>query len=385
MRDKDIWFYSELPEQVGVLSDLFADEDSFISVPQSWYVIVTDIKGSTKAVQEGRHEEINLIATGSIIAALNIAKQENITIPFFFGGDGATLLVPQVLLDATMSALKEHQKNSKQNFDLDLRVGCTSVSEVYKGGCELMIAKAKVNEVLTIPIVLGEGLVKAEAIIKGDDTVDEYIQEEGQLNLSGMECRWDRVKPPKESYEVVCLLVYTSNYKEQAAIFKEVLWHVDDIYGSQNQRKPVSAERLKLKATFGKINTEMKAKTGKFSLGYLIKNFALTLFGHIYFKFDQKGKHYIDRLVELSDTLVIDGRINTVISGSSEQRDRLLHALQEMEEKGDIVFGMSVSSECVMSCYVQNRDDDHIHFIDGAGAGYTQAAIVLKQKLAQRK
>ncbi|MFT5165733.1 MAG: hypothetical protein ACI8P3_000961, partial [Saprospiraceae bacterium] len=40
-----------------------------------------------------------------------------------------------------------------------------------------------------------------------------------------------------------------------------------------------------------------------------------------------------------------------------------------------------VSQESVMSCYVRNRDDQHIHFVDGSQGGYTQAAIMLKKKL----
>ncbi|WP_417786530.1 DUF3095 family protein [Tenacibaculum sp.] len=56
-------------------------------------------KGSTAAVESGYSELVNLIASGSIIAALNIASKYEIDIPFFFGGDGATLLVPSVLLE----------------------------------------------------------------------------------------------------------------------------------------------------------------------------------------------------------------------------------------------------------------------------------------------
>ena len=45
------------------------------------------------------------------------------------------------------------------------------------------------------------------------------------------------------------------------------------------------------------------------------------------------------------------------------------------------VFGLHVSNESVMSCYVRDRRDQHIHFVDGAEGGYTLASIVLKKKL----
>ena len=82
----------------------------------------------------------------------------------------------------------------------------------------------------------------------------------------------------------------------------------------------------------------------------------------------------------MSDTLVIDGKINTVISGTSRQREELKAELDKLEKAGDINYGLYVSKESVMSCYVRNLNEDHIHFVDGAEGGYTKAAGMLKRK-----
>src|SRR3954465_4565160 len=66
-------FYSRLPVNEIPLSDLLTEEHLFYKVPANWYVVITDIKNSTAAIQEGLHEAINLVATGSIVALLNIA------------------------------------------------------------------------------------------------------------------------------------------------------------------------------------------------------------------------------------------------------------------------------------------------------------------------
>ncbi|MFT5385627.1 MAG: hypothetical protein ACI81W_003035, partial [Saprospiraceae bacterium] len=63
------------------------------------------------------------------------------------------------------------------------------------------------------------------------------------------------------------------------------------------------------------------------------------------------------------------------------QRVSLTNELEQLEKEGDLYFGLHVSQESVMSCYVRNRDDQHIHFVDGSQGGYTQAAIMLKKKL----
>ena len=80
-------FYAGLPAHKMPLGQLLIKDDLFNEVPRDWYVVMTDIKGSTKAVFSGRHEDVNLVATGSIVSVLNIAYGLNVTVPFFFGGD----------------------------------------------------------------------------------------------------------------------------------------------------------------------------------------------------------------------------------------------------------------------------------------------------------
>ena len=132
-------FYSELPLPKVSITDLVAQEQYFKPVPADWHVVITDIKSSTQAVKDGLHQIINLVATGSIIAAINLARNVNITIPFFFGGDGATLLIPDNLLDPVMKALYEHQENTSRNFGLTLRVGHVPVADVYKNNYQFYL------------------------------------------------------------------------------------------------------------------------------------------------------------------------------------------------------------------------------------------------------
>jgi len=375
-------FYSELPLNEVSLNELVADRQFFFPVPDDWHVVITDIKESTQAVKDGLHQVVNLVATGSVIAGLNIARKANTTIPFFFGGDGATLLVPASLLDQLMLALNEHRENTFRNFGLELRVGHMPVVEIYQKQHKVNISKVKMGEKFSIPIVLGDGLRYAEQVVKGEDFVP-YLPEvkTTNLDLDGMECRWDRIKPPENMFEVVCLLAVVRNDEQQGIVYKKVLDKIDEIYGQQQIRNPISVRKLKLKATLGKIDIEMRAKLGRFDPLYLITNWLLTIIGKFYLRYDKGGKRYLHRLVELSDTLIVDGKINTVISGTAQQRDLLIASLNQMERDGEIIFGWHASKESVMSCYVRDRLDQHIHFVDGSEGGYTQAAGMLKKKV----
>ena len=374
-------FYTRLPVNQISLSDLLMEEHLFFKVPANWHVLITDVKGSTAAVANGLHETVNLVATGSIVAVLNIAFKENLTVPFFFGGDGATFIVPPSIVDPVTKALLLHKQNTLENFKLDLRVGHVPVKDIYEKGNILSISKLKTSELFSIPVALGNGLSYAEKIIKRDDyLLSQSSAGNEELDLSGMQCRWDKIKPPENYDEVVSLLVIAQDGATQTEAFKKVIDQIDKIYGEPEKRKPISVSRLKLNGTLKKIGREMRVRLGGYRPWYLIKTWLTSLIGILYFR-TKPGKTYLTQLVEMSDTLVIDGRINTVISGTKKQRELLEVALNDLERNGYIRYGLYVSKESVMSCYVRSMDEKHVHFVDGSEGGYTKAAGMLKKKL----
>ncbi|MEQ1677897.1 MAG: DUF3095 family protein, partial [Chitinophagaceae bacterium] len=344
-------FYSRLPVNALPLSDLLMEEHLFFKVPENWHVLITDVKNSTRAALDGKHQTVNLVATGSIVAALNVAFKDNILIPFFFGGDGATFIIPPSLLEETLLALQQHRENTKINFELDLRVGHVPVAEIYADGHELKISKLKTSDRFNIPVLLGDGLTYAERIIKGTDIAyRELPANRDELDMSGMHCRWDKIKPPVTNNEVISLLVIAKAGVHQPVAFKKVIESIDSIYGPQENRKPISINKLRMIGSFKKISAEMKTRLGSFNAWYLVRTWFTTTIGKVYFR-TKKGKEYLYKLVEMSDTLVIDGKINTVITGTKEQREKLFQALEILEAEGEIFFGLHVSTESVMSCY----------------------------------
>lgn len=376
----DEQFYTDLPLHTLSISDLMAQESLFFEVPKTWHVIITDIVGSTPAVFGGRHEEVNLIATGSIVTVLNFAFAMNVTVPFFFGGDGATFIVPDSLSKKVMDALSVYRNNVLTNFNLELRTGIVSVAEIYKNKHSIQIAKLQRSKSFSIPIVLGNGLNFAEAVIKGDDYFSSEEVAETDLDLSGMQCRWDKIAVPDNKEEIVTLLIIARNTKDQAPIFQQILEKMDALYGTPEKRQPISIAKLKLKSTFTKLKTEMRARLKKIYFIELLKTWVITVYGFFYFR-TKKGRRYLKTLVEMSDTLVIDGKINTVISGTAAHRKELQELLDLLENQGKIFYGIHISSASIMSCYVRDIKDGHIHFVDGSEGGYTQAAKMMKAKI----
>jgi len=385
-------FYKHLAPIKLPIKDVLADEKLFTNFPENWHVVIADITNSTQAVKDGRHDDVNLIAAGSLISAINAAKPFNTEIAYFFGGDGGTVIVPEEIIPKIIAGLHAHKLNSLKNFSLELRVGSVTVGDIINAGHELKVAKVEIGKGYNKSVVIGNGLKYAENIIKSNYLRDKGIIEKqmpttyGDLNLEGLECRWDRIKPPTSSLEVVCLLIEATNVKQQSIVYKDVMIKLDEIYGEADKRHPININRLQLLTTFLKFRKEMMARYSKWNIWHFSKAFFETLIGRLYFKYnwkvnDLKGQEYLEQVIAFSDTLTIDGRINTIVSGTKENRIRLLEYLNEQEEKGSLVFGHFVSTESIMTCYIENRNNKHIHFLDGSNGGYTEAAKELKPKL----
>ncbi|RZL42375.1 MAG: DUF3095 domain-containing protein [Pedobacter sp.] len=378
-------FYSKIPVKRKSLSDLLLNDEAFNDVPADWQVIITDIRGSTSAVLGGSSENVNYVATGSIVTVLNLAFKAKIAVPFFFGGDGATFIVPSILVELAVKKLMAYQTNVLQTFGLDLRVGSVPVSLIYEQGHKIKLSKYGLSKFFSIPVILGNGLNYAEQIIK--DEFYKLDQEAGELedvDLDGMQCRWDKISPPADIQEILTLLIVVPDVEKQALNFSSVLKAIDQIYGAVKKRQPISIEKLKLNTTYNRIKTEMRNRIGKIKFFELIQTWFITSLGPLYF-LTNKGKSYLKRLVEMSDTLVMDGRINTVISGTELQRQQLFKILDNLEVDGEIIYGFHISNASIMSCYVRDMKDDHIHFVDGAEGGYTKAAAILKGKIRDGK
>ena len=94
-------FYHRL-RAMAHFSDI-TDPGNYVPVPRDWQVVVSDVRGSTRAIAEGRYKEVNMAGAASIVAMLNIAGDSEV--PFVFGGDGATLLIPPELLPPARSSV----------------------------------------------------------------------------------------------------------------------------------------------------------------------------------------------------------------------------------------------------------------------------------------
>jgi hypothetical protein len=234
-------FYAELPALNNFLD--ITNSRCFKPVPSDWYVVITDIVGSTKAIELGKYKAVNLIGACSIVAVLNVAGK--LKIPYIFGGDGAAILIPPSLFVKAKQALLATQHRAKTEFDMELRIGVVPVSDVIAAKYELKVAKVKVSENYYQAAFAGEGLSYTTELIKQPKTASLYNYHANprfdiEVDFSGLECRWEDI--PSKNIETVTLIVKAMSEDNEInnRLYRDVIKKIHSIYGREDTLHPIA-------------------------------------------------------------------------------------------------------------------------------------------------
>ena len=380
-------FFSNLPATHTPLSDLLGRTNEFVQVPDDWYLIMTDIERSSSHFAADHYQEINLVAVSSISIVLNISKAYGVFLPFVYGGDGATLIVPPVMVEECKHRLATLQSNAQKRFHMTLRVSVIPVRDVHSAGFFVRVAKILVSSRYHQAVFLGDGLRYAEALMKQETKYALPVDtEQWPIDLTGLECKWNALYPPRGLEEIICLIVVPSNTGDAPSVFSDVLYQLDDLYGSFIDRHPIRPDTLSPTTHWKTIWHASHLRHGRARFTYIISHLIMGLgtelqtLAHKFRRLVHKKSDMRD-LTTSSDTLKIDNTLKTIFAGSATSRTKLVQWLKTEEVNGRLTYGMSVTDSAVMTCYIQESQNTHIRFIDGFGGGYTRAAIALKQKL----
>ena len=235
-------FYHNLSAMTHIreITDLSKYED----VPDDWWIAITDVKDSTGAIERGEYKSVNSIAAATITAVLNAIP--NVDVPFLFGGDGASVVVPDVARYKVADALAAVKRMAKQHYNLDLRIGIVPVKDVRQDGYEVKAGKIRMSDNFEQPVFTGGGLDYADQLIKSDESYKYAIIERGgeKADFSGFECRWS--KHPAAKGEVLSLLVKAigGNTERKLDIYNKILDEIQDIYGDADERHPINVQKM---------------------------------------------------------------------------------------------------------------------------------------------
>ncbi len=379
-------FFHDLPSMANLQQ--ITNVSNYADVPSDWLIAITDVRQSTQAIEQGRYKAVNTMAAATITAVLNSIP--NVDVPFLFGGDGASIVVPPEVVNEVHHALAAVRRLGRTNFALDIRAGIVPVSDVIADGYAVKVGKINMSENFQQPVFTGGGLDYADSLIKSPQTAHKYLIEEtfaGEADFSGFECRWSR--HPAANGEVLSLLVKATaiSNDQNNRIYDHVLESITEIYGDAKTRHPIKLENMRVATSPYQYKNELGWKQeGKVSLMDMLKLMFWAIGGFFLWKYiDKIWDKYKNTVRNSTDHEKFDDMLRMTISGTSEQRAKLQEFLDIYQSIGDLSYGMHVAEHSLMTCIVFDRFGRQVHFLDADAGGYTMAAKQLKLDLRMKQ
>jgi hypothetical protein len=387
-------FYARLP----LLTEFsaVADPASFAPLPADWHVATCDVRDSTRAVGAGNYKHVNTVGASAVTAMLNAA--DAIDIPFIFEGDGSAFCVPPQLLEDAKAALLKTQEVAKKSFGLDLRVATIPVAAVREAGHDILVARVRVSENYIQAAFAGGGMAYADRTMKDPKTAPLCEVKPGSVaargSLDGLECRWQDI--PSLHGETVSLMVraLARDPGAAAALYREVIAKVHEIYGSDEACHPLTPPALQLAPSLSarQLGNEVgvrAADRGRFGKWlWLMRVRWLVILGWFLMKFGLRTEQtdwsrYKETLYRNTDVRKFNDIYRQILAGDAAQRAALDAWLAKRYARRELVYGLHVTDRAHMTCLVFNYSGRHLHFIDGADGGLFLAAKQFKERSAK--
>jgi hypothetical protein len=387
-------FYRELSDTPSF--DSVATTDLHDDLPPDWWIAVTDVVGSTKAIAAGAYKDVNTVGVACITAMLNVAPE--IQLPFAFGGDGATFALPDALRERAARALRGVQQLARSAFGLTLRAGFVSVADLQQSGHAARVGKVRLSRHVSQAAFWGSAWDEAERRVKSEGMPGALCVDEqngpADASFEGFECRWKAF--PSVNDHKLSLLVVAADTEHEAkqAVYRRVLEHIQATYGEAHQYHPLRAERMRMTFSPRLLSHEWRVRTSqrpwRQRLGYFAEMYFRCAAGTYLFARDldtaaTQWSRYRDELVENTDFRKFDGMLRMLIDGSEQQYAQLIAYLEDEYRAGRLAYGTSKSRQALVTCIVRSYNGNHMHFVDGSDGGYALAARELKQRLGQAR
>lgn len=352
----------------------------YSDVPEDWCVVLTDVQGSTTAIEQGRYKDVNMVGAACIAAVTNCCP--DLDLPYVFGGDGATILVPSKDIEKVQEALLAVRRLAGEMYNLSLRVGVVPISEIKKRGKYFKVAKYLTAAGCPLAMFQGGGASLADDLVKYEGFVLEDDGKTNPPNLTGLTCRWQPMMAQKD--KIMTFMVLATSPDD--GLYDEINNTLTEILGPFPS--PVHEDNLHYHWPTREAFRQAKIV---WKQGNKVKNILQQIFGMLLFrtirKFNVRLKafdvvQYMQDMMTNSDYRKFDDMLRMVVDCSDDQAEQIENYLAELHGQGKIVYGIHYSNTALMTCFVNStQSHDHIHFIDGNDGGYALAARQLKQQL----
>jgi hypothetical protein len=371
-------FYESIP-----VLDNFADavkSENYSPLPDDWVVGFADVVGSTKAVADGRYKTVNMVGAGAIAAVANALDRR--PFPFVFGGDGASFAVSSSDATAAATALQAMAAFAREEFQFDLRVAMAPVGEIRAAGYDVRVARFAAAPPCVYAMFAGGGLTWFDAAAKRGAYALPLADPGVRPNLSGLSCRWG-VAQAKHGLVLSLIVAPRGNDARFATLINEI---VKSSLAAASSERPVTLTSLRpgnpgrAVALETRVNMASGLRRAK-ALIAAIRGYCIAIVLHTFKlkvgRFD--AATYASELVANADFRKFDDGLRMTLDCSPEFADALEARLAGAD--AFVQWGVFRQAAAQVTCFVPSATQSgHVHFVDGAGGGYTMAAKAMKAR-----
>ncbi|MEZ5871524.1 MAG: DUF3095 family protein [Nitratireductor sp.] len=357
------------------------EEASFAPVPGDWFVAVSDVVGSRKAIAAGRYKAVNMAGVAMISAVMNALATRDI--PFVFGGDGAALAIAPQEHDAVAEAMARTATFAAEELDLDLRLAIVPVSKIRADGFDVRVKPVRLSPAVVNFAFNGGGVSHAEKLMKAGEFHIERAAAGERPDLEGLSCRWTPVS--EAGRNIVSLIVepgHAAGPDGFAMIARELLAIGND---GHEQSNPMPKDGPGF--TWPPQGLEYEARASKGTKPLAAQKRLLYMVTLIAWLLDKTGiriggfdpARYKKFTSLNTDFRKVQDGLRMTVSLSPTGLAQLKDRLETLRSQRQIRYGICVQESAVLTCYVPSiLEDSHMHFLDGAGGGYAEAATNMR-------
>jgi hypothetical protein len=384
-RDKPAYadFYTELPPVANFSEGIGG---SSAAVPDDWFVVMTDVVSSTRAIEEGKYKTVNIAGALPIIA---IAREYGtLRRPFVFGGDGMTFLVDPEHIGAVRLVLSRVIRDIGEIYGLEIRAAVIPMRRLLMEYAAIRVTKVRISDQYFQAFLVGSGVQLAEGILKnpgGEEAAYAVAAAHDwePVNYDGFTCRWADV--PSPTGITAAIIVEPRGNENPLAVLKDI----EPILGSDEEHHPLRVENMRMG---GRMSTwkapALVASGGKKNLRYylaaLLDGMMIAVTRLLYtLKVPLRFQIYEvwrvrEQNIENSDFRKYEGALKMIVALDAAKLDELRSVLESARNAGRIYYGIHVSDRAHMTCIATVETGDDVHFVDASDGGYALAAKALK-------